>query len=64
MGEFLTIKEVAEVLKVSQRTVRNWIDSGTLKASRFGLQYRVKKTDFDEFITQSEIKNNNSKGDI
>lgn len=56
MGEYLTIKEVAETIKVSERTIRNWIDAGTLKASRFGLQYRIKKSDFEAFTNQSEIK--------
>lgn len=59
MDELLTIKEVAEFLKVSERTVRNWIDKGELKAFRFGLQYRIKKADFENFITNSEIKGEN-----
>ena len=56
MGEILTISEIAEQLKVSNRTVRNWIESGKLKGFRFGLQYRIKKEDFEEFIKQSEVK--------
>lgn len=57
MNEVLTIAEIAEQLRVSNRTVRNWIDSGKLKAFKFGLQYRVNKQDFEDFIKQSEVKN-------
>ena len=57
MNEVLTIAEIAEQLRVSNRTVRNWIDSGKLKAFKFGLQYRVNKVDFEEFIKNSEVKN-------
>lgn len=57
MKEVLTIAEIAEQLRVSNRTVRNWIDSGKLKAFKFGLQYRVNKSDFEDFIKQSEVKN-------
>lgn len=57
MNEILTIAEIAEQLRVSNRTVRNWIDSGKLKAFKFGLQYRVNKSDYEEFIKNSEVKN-------
>lgn len=57
MNEILTIAEIAETLRVSNRTVRNWIDSGKLKAFKFGLQYRINKEDFEEFIKNSEVKN-------
>ena len=53
MNEILTIAEIAEQLRVSNRTVRNWIDSGKLKAFKFGLQYRINKADFEEFIKNS-----------
>lgn len=59
----MTISEVAELLKVSDRTVRNWIEKGTIKAYRFGLVYRIKKVDFEEFVKNSEVNNDESKGD-
>ena len=55
--EILTIAEIADTLRVSTRTVRNWIDSGKLKAFKFGLQYRVHIADFQNFIKESEVKN-------
>ena len=34
--KFLTIKEVAEILRVSGRSVNRYIESGRLRASRIG----------------------------
>lgn len=59
MSDILTIKQVAERLKVSERTIRNWIDKGDLKAYRFGLQYRIDETDLNEFIKKSKVKGDN-----
>lgn len=55
MGEFLTITEIAENLRVSDRTVRNWIEKGSLKAYRFGLSYRVTKESFEKFVQESQV---------
>ena len=63
MEDILTISEVAELLKVSDRTVRNWIEKGTIKAYRFGLVYRIKKADFDEFVKQSQVNFDDEKGE-
>lgn len=63
MEDIMTISEVAELLKVSDRTVRNWIEKGTIKAYRFGLVYRIKKADFDEFVKQSEVNFIEEKGE-
>lgn len=40
-----TIKQVAEALQLSERTIRRWIHAGTLYAAewpgRFGVEYRI-----------------------
>lgn len=56
MSEILTTQEISKQLRVSDRTVRNWIESGLLKAYKFGNQYRVMKEDFETFITNSQLK--------
>lgn len=38
---FLTIREAAERLKVSQRTVRRWIDQGYLQVIKLGRTVRI-----------------------
>ncbi len=51
---FLTVIEVAEILKVNQQTVRNWIDRGDLPAIRVGRRrVRVRQADFDAFLRRS-----------
>jgi excisionase family DNA binding protein len=54
--QFYTVKQVADLLVVSQRTVRRWIKSGELVAHTFGGAVRVAETDLKAFIaTRREI---------
>ena len=48
--EFLTVAEIAQILKLNQQTVRNWIENGTLPALRVGRRVRVRRSDFDAFV--------------
>jgi len=53
MEEYLTTKEVAEILKVKPITIRRWIANGSLSAIGFGStnkEYRIMRTDLDKFI--------------
>jgi len=47
--KLLTIKEVAEILRVSGRSVNRYIEAGKLKASRIG-QWRIKQSELDKFL--------------
>jgi excisionase family DNA binding protein len=47
---FLTVAEVAELLKLNQQTVRNWIDAGSLPAIRVGRRVRIKRADLDRIL--------------
>jgi excisionase family DNA binding protein len=47
---FLTVAEVAEILKLNQQTVRNWIDQGSLPAVRVGRRVRIKRSDFERVL--------------
>ena len=49
-AHFHTIREIAELLQVSQKTVRRWIDQGDLVAHRFGRQLRISRADFEAFV--------------
>lgn len=53
--KLMTVSHVAEILSVSDRTVRNWVQSGVLKAYRFGREYKITQTDLNEFIKQSKV---------
>ena len=50
---FLTVAEVADMLKLNQQTVRNWIDQGSLPALRVGRRVRIKRSDFERVLAQS-----------
>ena len=41
VAQYLTIKEVAELLRVSDQTVRNYIKNGNLMAIKFGSSHRA-----------------------
>ncbi len=45
-----TIDEVAKILIVTQRTVYNYIKSGSLNAIKIGKYWRVKHSDLEQFI--------------
>jgi len=53
---FLTIREVAERLKVSQRTVRRWIDRGHLHVVKLGRTVRIDEESLNSLIlTNSRV---------
>ena len=52
---YLTVAEVAEILKLNQQTVRNWIERGELPAVRLGRRVRIKRSDFDQLVEQGYV---------
>jgi len=50
--DFLTVAEIAAILKLNQQTVRNWIERGLLPALRIGRRVRVRRGDFERFLDQ------------
>lgn len=58
---YLTIKDVANMMKVSEETVRRWIRDGKLAAEDMGgrLGYRILQEDFEKF---SNLRNATSAG--
>lgn len=47
---FLTPREVAEALRVSDMTVYRLIKSGELRAARIGKSYRIREEDVDAYL--------------
>jgi excisionase family DNA binding protein len=48
---FLTTIEVAQLLRVHQRTVQRWISSNNLKATKVWPRiWRIRQKDLDEFL--------------
>ncbi len=50
--KFLTIEEVAKILRVSTRSVNRYIVSGKLKASKIGW-WRIKQSDLYKFLEET-----------
>jgi excisionase family DNA binding protein len=54
MNEFLTIKEVCEILKVTRATVYRYFNLG-LKFHKIGGSVRIKREDLEKFIKGNKI---------
>jgi excisionase family DNA binding protein len=54
--EFLTVADVARILKLNQQTVRNWIDAGALPALHVGRRVRIRRSDFEQFLEQGRTR--------
>jgi excisionase family DNA binding protein len=52
LEEFLTVAEVAEMLKLNQQTIRNWIDQGSLPALRVGRRVRIRRSDLERVLEE------------
>lgn len=54
--EVLTVSEVAEVLKMTKKTIYNYIKGGQLKASKIGNRMRIKVSDLEVFLENGTDK--------
>ncbi len=51
VGErFLTLREVAEVLRLSPRTVRNYLKRGEIRGKIIGKRWIFRRADLDAFF--------------
>lgn len=62
---FLTVAEVAELLKLNPQTVRNWIDRGELPAVRLGQRrVRIRQSDLDRLLEKGYTAEENSESGV
>lgn len=47
---FMTVAEVAQLMRVSTMTVYRLIKAGDLPATRVGKSYRITETDVDDYL--------------
>ncbi len=52
--EMLTTDEVAKILRVNVKTVRNWIASGELVAIDIGNEYRISRKNLNDFMQRRQ----------
>lgn len=58
--EYLTVKKVSQRLGVSEKTIRDYINNGELKAYKLGASWKITEENLQAFI---ESKSNIQKGD-
>jgi excisionase family DNA binding protein len=51
---FLTVSEVAELMRVSTMTVYRLIKAGDLRAARVGRSYRLRVVEVDAYLARAE----------
>jgi len=61
IDELLKIQDVAEILKVSEGTIRRMLDRGELKGIRVGRLWRIPQTEVDRLF---QVKHGNEKVNI
>ncbi|MES5849466.1 MULTISPECIES: excisionase family DNA-binding protein [unclassified Bacillus cereus group] len=54
---FYTIKEIATQLKVSEKTVSNWIKDGSLDSYKVGRLVRISEEHLQNFLTNKNGEN-------
>jgi excisionase family DNA binding protein len=50
MEDLYTVKEAAVKLKVSERSVLDWLRAGKLRGLRAGKAWRIKESDLEAFL--------------
>ncbi|NJC41699.1 excisionase family DNA binding protein [Brevundimonas alba] len=51
LPKFFTVRDVADILTVSDKTVRRLIASGDLPHHKVGRQVRISQRDFRDFVS-------------
>gem|GEM_PF-1437107 len=54
--DFLTVSEVARLMRVSNMTVYRLIRSGSLKAFQVGNRYRVREADVHQYLDDHYVR--------
>ena len=58
---FHTIREIADRMRVTPKTVRGWIIGGQLGAIKFGRVYRVRDSQFSDFLDRQTVESTREK---
>lgn len=61
MHEFMTVQEVADYLRVSERTVYDWASKGQIPCGKFGATWRFKRDQIEQWINGKLNKEDESR---
>lgn len=59
---FLTVAEVAEVMRVSRMTVYRLVHSGEMPAVQFGRSYRVPESAVEQYLRAASVEGESGTG--
>jgi PTS system nitrogen regulatory IIA component len=51
-SEIMTLEEVAEYLRVSERTVKEWVAQGKLPGGKLGTSWRFQRSEIENWVNQ------------
>jgi len=54
-ADLMTVREVAEMMRVSNMTVYRLIKAGQLSAIRVGKNYRIRRSDIERYLTDRAV---------
>lgn len=54
--QYQTVKELADLLRVSEATVRGWIKDGELRAIEIGKGWRIADSDLEAFLCRHSTR--------
>lgn len=55
-SDFLTVTEVARIMRVSNMTVYRLIKAGSLRAVQVGNRYRIREADVHQYLDDHYVK--------
>lgn len=61
--EILTVKELAEYLKIAEKTAYRFVSEGKIPAFKVGSAWRFRKAEIDRWIAAQEKTNIKNEGD-
>jgi excisionase family DNA binding protein len=53
--EFLKVEDVAALLKIREKTVRDWIARGELEAYKIGKEWRIRRDHLDDALESRRV---------
>ncbi len=55
MEKYYNPKEIAELLSVSEKTIRRYIKSGKIKAIKIGSRLKISESNYMEFVNSQKL---------